>query len=150
MFEPTSSSGWHLSRRERICLAVLGLVLLGLLGIAGGLKPDPSGLGTHQQLGLPPCTVLSMFGIRCPACGMTTSWAYFVRGHWLAAGEANAGGALLAFSAGVGGLWFVGSAVRGRWIVTRPADWIVLLYCTSILLVTLVHWLIRIVPDIWR
>lgn len=65
--------------------------------VASRLIPDSRGLGTHQQLGLPPCSMRMLFGIRCPGCGMTTSWAYFTQGEWLASAQANVAGFLLAW-----------------------------------------------------
>ncbi len=56
-----------------------------LLGLASWLRPDEQGVGTHQQLGLPPCSLVQYGGIPCPTCGMTTAFASTVRGHWLAA-----------------------------------------------------------------
>lgn len=44
--------------------------------IAGMLHPSENGVGTHQQLGLPPCTFLWATGFPCPFCGMTTSWSF--------------------------------------------------------------------------
>jgi Protein of unknown function (DUF2752) len=44
--------------------------------VARLLDPSPSGIGTHQQLGLPPCPFLAFTGWPCPACGLTTSFAY--------------------------------------------------------------------------
>ena len=35
-------------------------------------------MGTHQQLGLPPCNFVTLTGYPCPACGMTTSFALLV------------------------------------------------------------------------
>lgn len=64
------------------------LVLAGctvLLGLAAWLRPDGHGVGTHQQLGLPPCSLVQYSGIPCPTCGMTTAFACTVRGRWLAA-----------------------------------------------------------------
>jgi hypothetical protein len=73
--------------------AVAGMTLvLGLLLTARTLDPSPLGYGTHQQLGLPPCTSVAFFGLRCPACGMTTSWSLATRGQWRSAAAANAGG----------------------------------------------------------
>ncbi len=81
-----------------IRLAALGLsvIPLSLLGVARVLTPDPDGLGTHQQLGLPPCSMRIMFNVRCPGCGMTTSWAHFTRGQWVSSAQSNLGGFLLA------------------------------------------------------
>ncbi len=47
------------------------------------LTPSSAGYGTHQQLGLPPCGFLMITGYPCPSCGLTTSWAYLVRGEIL-------------------------------------------------------------------
>jgi len=45
-------------------LVALGSTLLLLLGVAVWLLPDPRGIGTHKQLGLPPCSVPQIYGIR--------------------------------------------------------------------------------------
>ncbi|NBO19844.1 MAG: DUF2752 domain-containing protein, partial [Proteobacteria bacterium] len=42
------------------------------------LTPDARGLGTHEQLGLPPCGFYLWYGLPCPSCGMTTSWPHFL------------------------------------------------------------------------
>lgn len=47
--------------------------------VARVLRPSAEGVGTHQQLGLPPCTFLWATGFPCPFCGMTTSWAHAAR-----------------------------------------------------------------------
>ena len=40
-----------------------------------------------------------LMGVRCPGCGMTTSWSYYVRGQWLSSIQTNGGGFLLALLA---------------------------------------------------
>ncbi len=62
------------------------LIYLGLMVLAGItmtlariLRPSPSGFGTHEQLGLPPCVFLKLTGIPCPTCGVTTSFAHSAR-----------------------------------------------------------------------
>ena len=55
-----------------------------LLAAAIVLTPSKEGMGTHQQLGLPPCTFLYVTGIPCPFCGMTTSWTHAAHGDLLA------------------------------------------------------------------
>ena len=84
-----------LDRKERAGLALLTAGLLCGLGIAAWLSPDPNGHGTHRQLGLPPCSSVLAFGIKCPACGMTTSWALMIEGRIPEALVANVGGSLL-------------------------------------------------------
>jgi hypothetical protein len=74
-------------------------VLIGsavILGVAWWTTPDPHGLGTHQRLGLAPCGFLYTTGLPCPTCGMTTAFAYMVRGHFLHALWAQPAGAVLA------------------------------------------------------
>ena len=80
----------------RLLLVAWGVFLLAGFSLAVSLAPNPAGFGTHQQLGLPPCSFQTMFGIPCPSCGMTTSFSHFVRGQWLRAAAANLGGLLLA------------------------------------------------------
>ncbi len=75
------------------CLAVLVVAVL--------LTPNPSGIGTHEQLGLRPCDFKQRTGIACPTCGMTTSFACFVRGNWLASLYIQPMGAVLALGCGV-------------------------------------------------
>lgn len=67
-----------------------------MLGIARTLTPSPMGVGTHTQLGLPPDPILEATGVPMPGCGMTTSFAWFVRGNVLASLYVEPMGALLA------------------------------------------------------
>jgi Protein of unknown function (DUF2752) len=66
-----------------------------VIGIARVLTPDPSGVGTHTQLGLPRCGFLAITGLPCPACGLTTAFAHMARAELAAAVSANAFGVLL-------------------------------------------------------
>ena len=108
---PVRSGRWGL-RSAGVLAAILVIVLLGT---ASQLEPNSRGLGTHHQLGLPPCTIRVLFGIRCPSCGMTTSWAYFTRGDLAASAKVNLGGFLLAIYA-VGSLAAtIPMSLNGRW-----------------------------------
>jgi hypothetical protein len=127
----------------RVTVGLTGVVLLGLLITAARLTPDPRGLGTHRQLGLPPCTIVAWFGIRCPSCGMTTAWSHMVRGQVASAVRANSGGALLALAAMVAGPWFVGSAARGRWLISPPRDMVLIGAGLTVVIVTIVDWTLR-------
>jgi len=59
------------------------------------LQPDPRGVGTHEQVGLPPCGFHRLTGLPCPGCGTTTAFAYAVRLRFAHAFMANPFGMLL-------------------------------------------------------
>lgn len=89
------------SGRARWSHALLLLGVLVMFGIGLYLTPNPSGHGTHQQLGLPPCTIYYLTGRPCPSCGLTTSVSAILHGQFALAWRANpmgfliVGGALL-------------------------------------------------------
>jgi hypothetical protein len=60
---------------QRVFAGFIAAGCLALLIVAASLNPDPAGMGTHRQLGLPPCGWLYSMGIPCPTCGMTTAFA---------------------------------------------------------------------------
>lgn len=66
-----------------------------ILFLAHLVNPDPSGLGTHKGLGLPPCGFYTMFHKPCPSCGMTTSFALMMHGKFLDAIKAQPAGVFL-------------------------------------------------------
>ncbi len=80
---------------ERLLWASLAVGGLAVLIAAAWLEPDPSGYGTHMQLDLPPCGFLALTGYPCPGCGLTTAFAYGVRGQWWLAGASNPLGLVL-------------------------------------------------------
>lgn len=98
---------------------------LGLLGLAAFLKPNPRGVGTHAQLGLPECGLMRTTGLPCPTCGMTTAFAQTVRGRWLAAFNVQpAGWALCVGVMAAGGLALsvlcTGQAWQLNWYRVTP------------------------------
>lgn len=123
---------------------ISGLVLLALLLLARWLEPSFSGMGTHQQLGLPPCTSVLVWGVPCPTCGMTTSWALVVRGHLATAAFTNLGGFLLAIIA-IGyfpaSCYFFlhGKATPGHWFSRLLALSLTVAFCAA-----LVQWVYRV------
>jgi hypothetical protein len=102
----------------RLFALVLFVLSAGVLVTAARLPPNPAGAGTHERLGLAPCGFYSLTGIPCPTCGMTTAFAYAVRGQLFQAFEAQAMGLLLALAtAAAAGLSLI-VAVTGRtWTV---------------------------------
>ncbi len=132
-----------LTGQSRRWAALLGLGLLAPLVVACLLDPDPRGRGTHEQLGFPPCSFVFLFGVPCPTCGMTTSWAHLVRGHVLDALRANAGGTLLAALDLAASAWLLASAARRRWLVRPPGALAGAAIAGVVLFVTLVDWALR-------
>ncbi len=122
---------------------LFGMVALGGIMVASQLRPDPSGRGTHQQLGLPPCSFVLFWNVPCPACGMTTSWTLVMRGRLASAMQANAGGAMLAIIAlayiPISCYFFLrGVATRGQWFSMLLAAAL-----TLALLAAVVQWIVR-------
>jgi hypothetical protein len=90
-----------------------------VLGVAVWLRPDPSGFGTHRQLGMGPCGILIRYKLPCPTCGMTTAFSNTVRGRLVAAIWGQPGGFALAvgtIAAAAGALYLL---IVGR----TPARW---------------------------
>ncbi|KLU07746.1 putative transmembrane protein [Rhodopirellula islandica] len=118
----------------------------GLLGVSRCLSPSSAGLGTHQQLGLPPCSMRLLFGVRCPACGMTTSWSWLTRGELVASAQANVSGMLL----GLFVFLLLLVAVRVAWSGRRPsveANWWMGFGVVLIGVLSAVEWLVRLQLD---
>lgn len=128
---------------QRLVLVASGAVLVGLLATAACLTPARRGYGTHQRLGLPPCTIVAWYGVRCPSCGMTTSWAHMTRGHVVQAVQANAGGALLALAAALVGPWMLISGLMGRWLGGPPRESLTIAVGMAVIVVTLIDWSVR-------
>ena len=130
----------------RLTAGLIAFGVAGLLLVAAGLEPNPKGLGTHQQLGLPPCTMRVVLEIRCPACGMTTSWAHFVRGQWVSSMRVNLGGFMLA----IYGLGLLAACARTLWTGLLPTEsgqkWATL-GLVAIAMVALAEWSGRLIAE---
>jgi Protein of unknown function (DUF2752) len=125
-----------------LCL-LSGIGVMTLLAIARSLTPSPLGHGTHQQLGLPPCTSILLWNKPCPACGMTTSWALATRGDLGLAASTNVGGLLLAIIALAffpASCYFfaTGRATRGYWFST-----LLTVSLVTAMALAIVQWLVR-------
>jgi hypothetical protein len=68
----------------RLLALAIALGCLSVLITAAYLTPSPSGYGTHRAMHFDGCQFLTRTGLPCPACGMTTSFSWFVRGNLLA------------------------------------------------------------------
>lgn len=69
-------SSWSVAAQNRLVGAALVASTGPVLALAMWLDPDPAGVGTHRQLGLGGCTVLTLTGWPCPMCGMTTTFTH--------------------------------------------------------------------------
>lgn len=128
----------------RLPASVLFVSCTALLAVAVYLKPDPHGMGTHQQLGLKPCGMVIMTGYPCPTCGMTTAFAHTVRGQFVSAIHAQLSGFLLALATIVIAAGSLFALVRGRW---PRVPWHILSpyrLMLALLIVTLGGWFVKI------
>jgi hypothetical protein len=90
----------HASAADRLLSAAIAAAAFGLLLVARGLSPDPSGLGTHTQLGLPVCAWYSQTGRPCITCGVTTAFVLVAQGRLPQALATQPFGAILGLAAG--------------------------------------------------
>ncbi len=133
----------RLSVAARLGVGLVGVVLCVPLGVACRLEPNPLGMGTHQQLGLPPCTFRLLLGLRCPSCGMTTAWAHAVRGQMRSALRASVSGTALAMLCAAGAVCSLASAMTGRWVVEPPGDAVWICGIVVLLLAIVCEWALR-------
>ena len=124
-------------------LAAIGLA--AVLGVARRLEPDPRGFGTHTQLGLSPCMFAQVTGVLCPSCGMTTSFAWFVRGRLERSWRANAAGSLLAPTCAVLIPWLLAGAARGRPVGCRSLELPLISLLVATVALSLLSWTIRLI-----
>jgi hypothetical protein len=114
----------RLSPRERCTSLVIGLVAAAPVVVAAFLRADPSGLGTHVQLGMPTCTWPTAMGITCPSCGMTTAFAHAAAGDLMASLRTQPMGfvlAVLATAAAMLGVLGAATGSRlGYWLCRSP------------------------------
>lgn len=96
---------------DRTVWLVLLCTAVSVLVIARVLTPAASGVGTHEQLGLPPCGILALTGWPCPACGLTTAFAHLAHLQPIASVSANPMGVPLFLAT----LFFVPVAIRALW-----------------------------------
>lgn len=109
---------------DRVAGLVLGGGALSVIGIAMYLTPDPNGFGTHQQLGLGGCTMLTITGWPCPMCGMTTTFTLFGHGQILNAVANQPFGAVLFPTTVIMALLGVVDLFTGRGVLRGSLRWV--------------------------
>ncbi len=134
----------RLSTFVRLILGGLGLSVLTLLLTARGLTPDPRGFGTHEQLGLTPCSFYRWTGRECPTCGATTAWALLLRGDLAAALQSNVAGTLLCIVAVLSVPWLAMSALVGRWWIVKATANALVLTGSGLAVIAVFDWAQRV------
>lgn len=90
----TADASPRVGAGPRLFALFLAAACLGVLVVAATLRPDARGVGTHQQLGLPPCGWMAAMNLPCPTCGMTTAFSYAAHARPLEALRAQPAGLL--------------------------------------------------------
>jgi hypothetical protein len=133
--------GWPI----RCLLLVSAAVILGLLVLAGKLEPDPSGFGTHTQLGLRPCSFMTTTGRPCPTCGMTTAFAWVARGRFDRSWQANPAGCMFALLSVPLILWLAASAVANQPCGFKSLSRPLVIVIVAATLLSVASWLVRLI-----
>jgi Protein of unknown function (DUF2752) len=129
----------------RTLLVLMAVLLIAVFATAIYLNPygdDGSArrLETHLQLGLPECTFKMLTGKPCPSCGMTTSFALFVRGDLLNSLKANYVGTLLAMFCLLLVPYSLVSAFRRRYVLQVSLDWLMPRCIVIFVVLMLLRW----------
>ena len=141
--KPVRSRPKHRIDTMRLTCGVAAAGLMAMIAIAALLEPNPQGIGTHQGLGFPPCLWVEWLGMRCPSCGMTTSWAWMVRGQPTIAMQTNPAGALLFAQALISIPILIWLTIRGRHRFVRPFEIGSLVAGTLAILIAFAFWIIQ-------
>jgi hypothetical protein len=129
----------------RAILTVMAVGFGTVFGIAVWLNPyNPDGsrreMETHTQLGLPPCSMVQLFGKPCPSCGMTTSFALLAHGDVAGSLRANWVGTLLAVYWFALIPWAAVGAWRGRYPWVRSGELLLTFSVVVLLVLLMARW----------
>ena len=146
---PAGRTSSAASPSYRLGAALIAAGCLAVLAAARFVVPTPSGVGSHCQLGLAPCGFYERTGYPCPTCGMTTAFAYMVRGQIVRSFITQPAGALAALACTALGLAAAFGAVTGsrfdRIIITIEFYWLrIALLITFVVLLSWVWTCIKI------
>jgi hypothetical protein len=145
---PAGNPSALLSRKSRAFMVFSALGLVLVLGIARWLEPDARGHGTHTQLGLLPCSLLTITGYKCPSCGMTTAFAWSVRGNLVRAWQSNPVGMLMVPVCVLLVPWLLVGAARGRPWGTKTLEGPLIAVVVAAVALSLAAWTLRLL--LWR
>ena len=133
-----------LHRWVRAALVTLTVPWIIVFGLSIWLDPyedgEPREMGTHQQLGLPPCQFNTMTGAPCPSCGMTTSFALLLHADVWNSMKANFAGTALAVFGLLFIPWAFMSAFCGRFVLVRSIEMVVFRLALIFLFIMFGRW----------
>ncbi|MBI1322374.1 DUF2752 domain-containing protein [bacterium] len=132
-----------LSPAARCSLIAISLVILTGFAGARRLEPNPSGLGTHRQLGLAACPTLARTGRPCPTCGMTTAVAHLSEGSLAKAWSVQPAAVFIALTAAGAAIWAAASACRGRIMGFASGDTALAWWAGGSFVIAMTSWAIR-------
>jgi hypothetical protein len=138
-------AGEPLARWVRGILLVMAIGLVAVFATAIHIDPyneDGSArfMGTHQKLGLPPCTFSAVTGVPCPSCGMTTSFSLLIRGDVVNSARANWVGSLLAAVCLLLIPWSIASVFLGRAVFLRSLERTLIFGIVALLVLMFLRW----------
>jgi hypothetical protein len=131
--------------RGTLLVVAAGLITVFVIAIRlnpYGADGQARTMETHRQMGLPPCTFYAMTGLPCPSCGMTTSFALFIRGDLLHSLRANAVGTLLAGFCLALIPWCLASVYLGRPLFLTTIEPLLIRLVVAFLVLLLGRWAI--------
>ncbi|MDP2305744.1 MAG: DUF2752 domain-containing protein [Pseudomonadota bacterium] len=110
--------------RPRTLGFLIGAPTTIVLAIAAWLTPAAQGFGTHMQLGLGGCAMLTMTGWPCPMCGMTTTFALMAHFRLMEALVNQPFGVVLFALTVIGSVLGIADMVTGRGIIRAAFRWV--------------------------
>src|SRR5262245_53859132 len=107
--------------------------------------------GTHQRMGLPPCSFYYLTGYKypCPSCGMTTSFTLLMHGDLWDSLKANYAGTALAVFCLALIPWSLVSVWRRKAVFVRSLDRAMMCVIVGFLVLTLSRWVVALAWIWW-
>ena len=108
---------------ERFVLVAYVVAVVILMVFLHAVVPDARGFGTHEQLGMTPCSWPRSMGIPCPTCGCTTAASHLAHGEFLTAVVVQPFGVFFTV-AGLYGVWLaLFHLATNRSLMWRISTW---------------------------
>jgi hypothetical protein len=129
-------------RGALVCLASFLIVIFSIAIYLNPYQGDGTAKrwGTHQGLGLPPCTFQEQTGYPCPSCGMTSSFALLIRGDLWHSLQANFAGTMLGSFCLFLIPWSLASIFKQRLLFVRSFEMMLTIVVSTLMAVMMMRW----------